>query len=434
MRMLIQRSERVKADPKDYILFLLILLRYVIPPFFSEAVEEIRYLDLLLTGVSFVAMGWLFIRCKKVFTISILLFALMCISLVFSTVLNRGEILTALIHAVEIGLLCLVVNAVLYDEKKAVAFLLVVRDVAGAFALLNLVLMAVVPMGIPVFTTEAEFPYFLYGNVNSTIKSILPGLCCAVLVDSKYRKSISFATVALLLNVPFMAVSVYFTATAVLGEMFVLCWILFRPLLNKRARIFYVLVLAFVVFVEIAVVINFETSALPPLIAKILHKPPTFSNRSELWSKTRLQITYAPLLGHGLQNGNILARATGNFYGSHNYYLDILYQRGVVGLSFLALIVLLPLWKFWKHVELSHTTYILMGFCCSCLIMFLAEPFFTSENMVLPMFYAFVTLAYRDAGGRAWEWKWRGEKLIALLQNNRIYRYIDGRKGRSSHE
>lgn len=432
--MLIQRPVRIERRPSTYALFFLILLRYLLPPFFSKLTGEIRILDLLLTGVSFAAVIVLFIRCKKAFTFPIVLFALFCGSLIVSTLLRGNLLPTAVVHAAEIGLLCLVINTVLYDEEKAVNFLLVVRDVAGAFALLNLLLMAITPIGIPVFTTDAEFPYFLYGNVNSTIKSILPGLCCAALVDAKFHRIISVSTAALLFNVVYMAATVYFTATAVLGELFIVCWLLMRPLLKKRAQIFYAMVLIFVVFVEIAVVINFETSGVAPLIAKILHKPPTFSNRSELWSKTWYQITKSPIWGHGLQDENTLARATGNFYGSHNYYLDMLYQRGAVGFSFLAMIVLLPLWKLKKRVTLSTTTYILMGFCCACLIMFLAEPFFTSEYLILPIFYAFVAMVYKDADSRTWEWKWRGERLDRTLRNSTWYRYIIGEKGRCCDE
>ena len=432
MQMLIQKPNKIRVNHYDYVLFFLILLRYLLPPFFSNMVEDIGVLDLLLTGVSFVATIYLLVRSKKVFTFPIILFALFCGSLVVSTFLGRAEFFTALVHAAEVGLLCLVVNVALYDEEKGVAFLLVVRDAAGAFALLNLLLMALVPAGIPVFTTDAEFPFFLYGNVNSTIKYVIAGLCCAVLIDAKFHKKISIATAALLINVFFMAATVYFTATAVLGELFILAWILMRPLLEKRSRIFYALVVLFVIFIELAVVIFFDSSGIAPLIAKVFHKTPTFSNRSELWHRTWNGILRSPLIGHGLQNEDTLARNTGNFFGSHNYYLDILYQRGMIGFSFLALIILAPLWKLKRSVRLSRTTYILMGFCCACLIMFLAEPFFTSEYMILPMFYAFVAMVYKDAGSRTWELKWQGEGIVRYVRNTKTYERIAGKRRNES--
>ena len=146
----------------------------------------------------------------------------------------------------------------------------------------------------------------------------------------------------------------------------------------------------------------------------------------------RQGISESPLIGHGLQNEDTLARNTGNFFGSHNYYLDILYQRGMIGFSFLALIILAPLWKLKRSVRLSRTTYILMGFCCACLIMFLAEPFFTSEYMILPMFYAFVAMVYKDAGSRTWELKWQGEGIVRYVRNTKTYARIAGKRRNES--
>ena len=90
--------------------------------------------------------------------------------------------------------------------------------------------------------------------------------------------------------------------------------------------------------------------------------------------------------GHGrLSSENMLIKI-GNAYGSHNYYLDVLFQRGLIG--FVPLLILFIIPAFWKEKHISRDTYILLGCCCSYFIMFLMEPFIGTEMLHIPVFFA----------------------------------------------
>ena len=80
----------------------------------------------------------------------------------------------------------------------------------------------------------------------------------------------------------------------------------------------------------------------------------------------------------------------GNAYGSHNYYLDVVFQRGLVGFIPLLVLILLPVITPQKRI--NNNCYILLGVSCSYFIMFLMEPFIGTEMLHLPIFFSAMSL------------------------------------------
>ena len=84
-----------------------------------------------------------------------------------------------------------------------------------------------------------------------------------------------------------------------------------------------------------------------------------------------------------------LNRDIGNYSGSHNYFLDVIFQRGVFGEILFVSIITAPFFLIKKRV-LSDGEYILLGVCGACYLMFLIEPFFTTEYLIIPIIYLLV--------------------------------------------
>ena len=77
----------------------------------------------------------------------------------------------------------------------------------------------------------------------------------------------------------------------------------------------------------------------------------------------------------------------GNSSGSHNYFLDIALQRGLLGEGIFIAILIAPFFLL-KDKKVNGTQYILLGCCCACYLMFLVEPFYTTEYLIIPVLFA----------------------------------------------
>ena len=90
----------------------------------------------------------------------------------------------------------------------------------------------------------------------------------------------------------------------------------------------------------------------------------------------------------------------GNQFIAHNYFLDIAYQRGIVGLIVFLILIVLPLFLLHNSAHnISSMSYYLVGFQSSIMFMYLFEPFYSSEARMLPILYCMVLLLIKENRG-----------------------------------
>ena len=307
--------------------------------------------------------------------------------LVLSTFLNKGEITESIKHAVTILIICLILVDVIDNNIKRISFIYVIRDLTLLFFIINLFMIILYPAGIPSITYDSQFPNYLYGNVNSTIKHILPGMCCSSLLDFRKNKKVSFYTFIFIFGIFYQALFIYFTATAVLNCLFILFWIHIFCFSNKyNIRKVYLISITLIFIIEIMLVSRLKVVS---LISNIFGKDFTFSGRIYLWDNVINLITKKLFVGYGVIDESLEVYLIGNFYGSHNYFLDILFQRGIIGLIFLITIMIYPLLV---NFEFEKQKYInlLFGYSISCFILFLTEPIYNKEYLILPIIFSLI--------------------------------------------
>src|SRR5699024_9577392 len=83
----------------------------------------------------------------------------------------------------------------------------------------------------------------------------------------------------------------------------------------------------------------------------------------------------------------------GNTAGAHNYYLDLVFQRGLIGFTIFISIFVYILFKLRKNIQ--TTTCIILGFICAYFLMFLSEPFYSVEKFHIPLIYCLAILVKR---------------------------------------
>ena len=373
-----------------YLLFLIVGFKYLLPPYLNGLAEQVRVLDLLLTLLAMGLIVFFFLWKKCIPRPSILMVAAVYLCLILSTLLNHGAIVKVLLHTLQVILLCMLVDAVRREPDAKIALLRAVRDVTLVFYVANFFLMYILPGGIPSITEGKEYPWFLYGSMNTVIKYVLPGLCCSLILDGmRERKGIvpSVPTLIMMIGLVVSAVTVYFTATAVIADLILLVWLLGYRRFEKRAWRLYAVVLLVVAAFELAVVVGAKGSWLITFISNLFHKPVDFHGRAPFWVKMTASAAKKPLLGYGLQDYDTLLALVGNGYGSHNYYLDMFQQRGALGLFTLLLMLLVPVWRGWMQKSTERSLYVVIGTCCAFAVILLTEPFYDTEYLFIPLFY-----------------------------------------------
>ncbi len=378
-----------KTKIKYYFLYFLIFCRYLLPYIFMDNtvgfISKIPILDYSLLAISTFLMAVQVIFCGYRPSRTDVLLIIVYGCLVLSTILNHAEITACLINAFQVILICFTIKCALNNETKIVILLRLIRDISLVIFIANIITTVIYPDGIPSITKLEDTPFFLYGNVNTTVKFIFPGLLCSILLDEKKQKRLSLLSIFFCVGYVYLCVCVYFMATGMFAVLVAILWYLNKKIIAKNTRLICTVVISVLVVFELAIVV-FNNQELSNGIASMLGKESGFTGRDYLWYSCIQNIKLRPVLGHGVLNSLRLERMIGNQSGAHNYYLDTLFQRGVVGVVPLLLFLIAPLFLTGQRTY-SKERYILIGFAIAYLIMFMFEPFYAVERFHIPVFY-----------------------------------------------
>ena len=187
-------------------------------------------------------------------------------------------------------------------------------------------------------------------------------------------------------------------ATSFLGIALLITWIILKtPIKNNYIKVYLGIVIV-VLLVEVFVVL-LGSSSYASLISGLFSMKTGFTGRERLWSNIIFRIQERQLIGYGITDQDQTLQLIGNAYGSHNYYLDIIFRRGIVGLVPMLLLFFHPLID--KRENISDECYILLGCCCAYFVMFLMEPFIGTEYLHLPLFCVAMSLLLKEQKWRA---------------------------------
>lgn len=367
----------------------MIFFNFLMPSYINTLLDQYPILDYSQTLTSIVLMVLIIIRHKFRFTVPLFWLILQSSVLIISTKINNGELSTVLKNSMLLILLCLTLDVIIRDKGQLYALLTVVRNLMLLFLVIDIIYTLIMPDGIPDITFGVT-PYFLYGNMNTTIKYIFPGLCCSFILDHLKNKRISFYTLAFLFGFLFLCFHIHFMATGVIGIFFVFFWMLFQKEISKHPKIIFFMIILMVLVVETQVIFKAGEGSFANFISSALGKDLSFSGRAPLWMRTMTAIQNKPMLGYGLRQPDYVQTVVGLKAGSHNYYLDIMFQAGVIGLLVFLSIIVYIFRKIKKDLNIYE--YILLGFLCAYLIMFLSEPFYSTEKFHMPIIYLLAIL------------------------------------------
>lgn len=368
-----------------YCLFLLICAPFLLPEIVSKAVPMI---NILLTYLSIVCMFGLICLNIHLVRVKIIVLCNFYLFIIFLTTIfwNKSQVVAYFFQIWKVILMCLIINIVLKSSKKfSISFLLAIRDFTIFFFIINII--------YSVINHKILVRECLYGNVNATIKCIMPGIICSLILDKKISK-ISKITITYFSGFIFLFIYSYNMVTALVALLFICAWITFQKVIKKKVKFYYFISIVVILIIENIIVISSNIQVLIK-IAIFFGKSSDFSGRFFLWNNAIKNIKESIVCGYGYIEASVLKRIIGNPYGSHNYYLDVALNSGIVGVFFLLLLMIAPIYSIKKaelNSEIDDTQYILLGAWITYLIMFLTEPWAGWEIMFIPVIVAFLIL------------------------------------------
>lgn len=300
---------------------------------------------------------------------------------IFSTFLNDGNYWGLLVSSGSVLTYCMIIEMGIRENARAL-FRATIIDLS-VLCVLNLLTVLLFPDGMYKTTYTQNW---LLGYDNIHILFILPLLCFySMYAGAKrtpfFRKLCFWAIIS---------ASVYITwsATSVVGCTLFLV-ILFMNELSIRPRVMnpytYVLV-TLAGFLMIFVIQNLDIFRV--LIVDILHKDMTFTGRITIWNAALYLIAKKPFLGYGVADvATNMARLHGVGH-THNYFLQIAYEGGIVSLICYAVIILMICKKLYE-ARGTGEGFLLSGMLFCFLLMFLDEAY----SNIVP-FYGCITCMY----------------------------------------
>lgn len=296
-------------------------------------------------------MAAIFLKRIKIYYIYIGIFYFMILA---STVINSGDTFAALYYAAR--MICLVILIDLYAQRQGLRLLLSTFKLVLGIEILLTLFFQVVAQDIFGFTLSHNYINFLTAD-NDLGYWYLPFTLIVYLSDA--QKSRKYQIIDLLFWIGICLTSLVFAWSATcmsIYVLFALCIIfykikIFQFLTPFRSVLINIGISILVIFFHIQDLFGW-------LIVDILHKNMTLSSRTLIWASAIQNILKKPIFGYGTMQGGRMSinRLSGRIhFFSHNIFLEIVIQGGLVALFFYIIIYFFA-GKTLKHFHKSDVT------------------------------------------------------------------------------
>lgn len=367
----------------DIRLMLYIIIAYTfLTPFYLAYLNNLSLINIFIVTISFL---FIFIYYFKSLTLKYvskgLLFIIMYYSFILiSSIINNSieyRLIISIFMAIAFALL---INYLVYNQSELLRFLLAMNVLIYIYVIVNLILIYIYPHGIPTILLERGTKYYLFGNVNTTVKFLIPGLMFSFLHDIlKYNRIRKYNWILLALS--WLTLIKTWAVTGILG-LGVFTFLILLRLKKHKLYLSYLTSLAISIASTIYLLFLKNESKVLFVFLDIFNKDLTFSTRDILWLNTWEKIKQSFIWGYGYQNTDFMKQFLGNSYGAHNYFLDTLFRGGIISFVLLISILLYISLVIVKSMG-SSITRLLVATSASFFIMWIAEPFFTIEYLML---------------------------------------------------
>lgn len=292
------------------------------------------------------------------------------ITIVFSTLINNGEAFEYLKQFLNFLMIILFfnINIKKYKEKflKAMSTYFIFINV------INLITIIKYPEGMYINSANAWANWFL-GYKNGFILYLIPAIMSSYLYDKITKNKITIRTIIAII-ISIITLFLVDSSTSTVGFFILLCFFIFSKkiknikMINLKNCIIIYLILFF------AIIIFRVQEIFSYLIVDILDRNLDFTNRTYIWDTAIKYIKDGFLIGYGYESSTLRTIKFSYLQAitCHNQLLDILYQGGIIGLTFISL-MLIALNKKIKKYNNKEIKVVIIGCLLSYFMMMLTE-------------------------------------------------------------
>lgn len=372
-----------------FVLYLLLGYAFITPYYFAQLSQlSIINKTLMSLTIVFVFIYYMSNFANSKLSRSILFLFLFYLSLIFSNYRNNSLELEEFIPMALAFSFFLFLNYCLDNRKNLLTFLFALKILTFFYIIVNLILIYIYPEGLPSLTVSEGRKFYLFGNTNTTTRYLIPCLMFSFLYDQLKSGKIGKANWLLLLLSWLTLIKVW-AVTGMIG-LFIFTIILVWKSNKYQLFLIYIgMLIVSIISSLFLIIFKLESNILADILG-LFNKDMTFSYRDVLWMNAVDMIKQSPLWGYGSFTQEQMEMYIGNKFSAHNYYLDVLLRGGMIALSFLIL-GLLYVSKFIIKSLGTNVPRLIIATCASYFIMWIAEPFISTENIMLPIILLLVS-------------------------------------------
>ncbi|MBP3444979.1 MAG: O-antigen ligase family protein [Bacilli bacterium] len=210
--------------------------------------------------------------------------------------------------------------------------------------IINFVTILLFPDGLYIGNNTNEH-YFL-GQRNDLIEYILPCLLCFSIYNFKYKTS---KLIFCIFNLICMFSVILTWSANAMTALTIYYVYLFFFYIKKKDNVFSPLNIYLIsFFTSYSIIILKIQNLFSWIIEGILHKNLTFTGRTSIWDKSIAYIKKSFLYGYGKESEIIKFYKIGHSNSCHNYFLDFLYDGGIL-MFIIILFIIITLNKSYKN-------------------------------------------------------------------------------------
>lgn len=332
---------------------------FIILPFVKPAAELTGDFDVIFDLWKLFAALLIFVGCvKTLHKASHILYWIIGLQVIMllSTVINVADFKAAIVQVISVICICMYFDYFMrVDSYKAISSIMLPLVFMSILTAISMFVFY--PDGMYLVGDESTGDVirqnFLWGFDNSSIFNFIPGMFLlglhSFLVNKKptYIKSL---IVFLFISLAFLYV---FSVSAFLGCFAILFAFVFLYLKKNSIKVFTTRNLIILVIVlSLILLIGNDKLTILIYFSKLTDKFNSLKYRFIIWDSVIYWWKQSPILGYGIEDKMLLTGKI-NLDHPHNYFMDVLYRAGLLGITTISVVFINLMKGKWKDSHLN---------------------------------------------------------------------------------
>lgn len=303
--------------------FILLIFPFIKPNYFIH-IDVINNVYNILQIINFLIILVLYIKDREI-SKQLIIVTVMQIALVFTTVINDGEIIDLIKSSIQIISFSMIIEYLMKKDIKT--FFRAITIVLCVLLFANFITILYKPDGFLI----GYLKKWLFGTKNNHFSLILPCIMCSY-IYYKYIRNNTIIKFLIILSISIISIFIMQSATSLVAMIILLAYFLFYKFLKVNKKINAKAFMICYLLLFIGVIVFQVQNNFSYIIEDVLNKDLTFTGRTDIWKRAIDFIEKSPIIGYGNES-NIVRVFKFNSKSSihcHNMILEIIYQGGII--------------------------------------------------------------------------------------------------------